>query len=124
MGIPQPWILSTDRTEWPFGQTRFNILMLGIVHHGVAYPIVWKMLDKKGKSNSNKRMDLLERFDQIFPEAEIAYLTGDREFVGKQWFTYLLLEPTISFRLRIRHSDRIDARSFAFHRHRFGFKTI
>ena len=38
MDIPQPWILSTDRTEWSFGQTRFNILMLGIVHDGVAYP--------------------------------------------------------------------------------------
>jgi hypothetical protein len=108
MKIPQPWVLSTDRTEWSFGQTRFNILMLGIVHDGVAYPIVWKMLDKKGNSNSNERMDLLDRFDEIFPNAEIAYLTGDREFVGRQWFTYLLIEPTISFRLRIRHSDRID----------------
>ena len=36
--IPQPWILSTDRTEYSFGTTRFNILMLGIVHNGVAYP--------------------------------------------------------------------------------------
>lgn len=108
MGIPQPWVLSTDRTEWSFGQTRFNILMLGIVHNGVAYPIVWKMLDKKGNSNSDERMDLLDRFREIFPNAEIAYLTGDREFVGKQWFTYLLIEPTIAFRLRIRHSDRIN----------------
>lgn len=108
MDIPQPWILSIDRTEWSFGQTRFNILMLGIVHYGVAYPIVWKMLDKKGNSNSDKRMDLLDCFDEIFPDAEIAYLTGDREFVGQQWFTYLLIEPTISFRLRIRESDRIN----------------
>ena len=103
MGIPQPWILSTDRTEWAFGQTRFNILMLGIVHDGVAYPIVWKMLDKKGNSNSDERMDLLDRFDEIFPDAEIDYLTGDREFVGK----HSLWSP-----------------SFAFRRHRFGFKTI
>ena len=99
MGIPQPWILSTDRTEWSFGTTRFNILLLGIVHEGIAYPVVWKMLDKKGNSNSDERMDLLDRFYKIFPHAEIAYLTGDREFVGKQWFTYLLIEPTIPFRL-------------------------
>lgn len=108
MDIPQPWVLSTDRTEWSFGTTRFNILLLEIVHEGVAYPVVWKMLDKKGNSNSDERMDLLDRFDKIFPNAEIAYLTGDREFVGKQWFTYLLIEPTISFGLRIRHSDRIN----------------
>ncbi len=110
MEIPQPWVLSTDRTEWSFGQTRFNILMLGIVHDGVgvAYPVVWKMLKKKGNSNSDERMDLLDSFYERFPEAEIAFLTGDREFVGKQWLTYLLIEPTIPFRLRIRHSDRIN----------------
>jgi hypothetical protein len=107
MNIPQPWVLSTDRTEWSFGQTRFNVLMLGVVHNGVAYPLVWTMLEKKGNSNSDERMDLLDRFRQIFPDAEIAYLSGDREFVGKQWLTYLLIEPVISFRLRIKKSDRI-----------------
>ena len=107
MDIPQPWVLSTDRTEWSFGQTRFNILFLGVVHNGVAYPIIWEMLDQKGNSDSDERMDLLERFKQIFPDAQIAYVTGDREFVGKQWLTYLLIEPVIRFRLRIGHSDKI-----------------
>ncbi len=106
--IPQPWVLSTDRTEWSFGQKRFNLLFLGVIHHGVAYPVVWTTLDKKGNSNSDERMDLLERFDEIFPDAEIAYLTGDREFVGKPWLSYLLIEPMIRFRLRIRHGDKID----------------
>ena len=108
MDIPQPWVLSTDRTEWSFGKTRFNILMLGVVHNGVAYPVVWKMLNKKGNSNGDERMDLLDQFYAIFPDAHVAYLTGDREFVGKQWFSYLLIEPTIPFRLRIRKSDRIN----------------
>ena len=54
MDIAQPWVLSKDRTEWSFGKTRFNILMLGIVHHGVAYPVVGKMLDKKGNSSSDE----------------------------------------------------------------------
>jgi hypothetical protein len=111
MEIPQPWVLSTDRTEWWFGQTRFKILRLGIVHNGVAYPVVWEMLDKKGNSNSDQRMDLLDRFEKIFPDAEIAYITGDREFVGKSWLSYLLIEPMIPFRLRIRESDRIDDRT-------------
>jgi len=107
MNIPQPWILSTDRTEWSFGQTRFNILMLGVVHNGVAYPLIWTMLNKKGNSNSNERMNLLDRFEQIFPDTEVAYISGDREFVGKEWLTYLLIEPAILFRLRIKKSDRI-----------------
>ena len=57
MNIPQPWVLSLDRTEWSFGETRFNILTLGIVHEGIAYPVVWKMLDKKGNSNTAERVD-------------------------------------------------------------------
>ena len=31
MDIPQPWVLSTDRTEWSFGEKRFNILLLGVI---------------------------------------------------------------------------------------------
>jgi hypothetical protein len=107
INIPQPWVLSIDRTEWSFGQTRFNIFMLGVVHQGVAYPLVWTMLAKKGNSNSNERMDLLDRFREIFPHAEIAYLCGDREFIGKEWLTYLMLEPTIPFRLRIKANQKI-----------------
>lgn len=52
-------------------------------------------------------MYLLDRFAQIFPQAQTKYICGDHEFVGKQWLTYLSIEPQIRFRLRIRHSDRI-----------------
>ena len=34
-------------------------------------------------------------------------ITGDRELIGKQWLSYLLIEPKIQFRLRIRESDKI-----------------
>ncbi len=107
MNIRQPWVLSTDRTEWSFGEKRFNLLFLGVVYDGIAYPVVWIALDKKGNSNGNERMDLLDRFYELFPDAKVAYLTGDREFVGKQWLSYLLIEPMIPFRLRIRESDLI-----------------
>lgn len=60
--------------------------------------------------NSEERMDLIDRFQSIFPDAEVSYLTGDREFIGKEWLTYLLLEPKIPFCLRIRHSDLIGNR--------------
>ena len=107
MNIPQPWILSIDRTEWSFGKTRFNIFILGVVHQGIAYPLVWTMLPKKGNSNSNERMDLFDKFREIFPDAEIAYLCGDREFIGQEWLTYLMLEPLIPFRLRIKANQKI-----------------
>jgi hypothetical protein len=105
MDIPEPWVLSLDRTEWQFGQTTFNILTLGIVHQGLAFPLLWWMLDKKGSSNTLERIDLIEELLALFPERQIAYLTADREFLGRDWFTYLLRQPMISFRIRIRESD-------------------
>lgn len=107
MNIPQPWVLSIDRTEWSFGETRFNIFMLGIVHNGVAYPVAWTMLEKKGNSNSCERMDLLDKFYQRFPDAQVSYVCGDREFIGKEWLTYLMIEPAISYRLRIKADHKI-----------------
>ena len=107
MNIPQPWVLSIDRTEWSFGQTRFNIFVLGIVHQGVAYPVAWTMLDKKGNSSSEERMDLLDQFYERFPDAQVLYLCGDREFIGKEWLTYLMIEPGIPFRLRIKADHKI-----------------
>ncbi|MDV3002648.1 MAG: hypothetical protein N5P05_004303 (plasmid) [Chroococcopsis gigantea SAG 12.99] len=66
MKIPSPWVLSLDRTEWQFGQTCINIFMLGIVHQGLAFPVVWTMLDKK----------------EVIPIASNGwiYLTGLRKF--------------------------------------------
>ena len=109
--IPQPWTLSLDRTNWSLGSVHFNILMLGIVHEGVAFPLLWTMLDKRGNSNSDERMDLMERFERLFPTAQIRCLTGDREFVGQEWCSFLLLPKAIPFRLRLRHSDRISSRT-------------
>lgn len=105
MNIPEPWVLSLDRTQWQFGQTTFNILTLGIVHQGVAFPILWWMLDKKGNSNTPERLELIDEVNALFPERKIAYLTADREFLGHDWFRYLLKQPTISFRIRVRVSD-------------------
>ncbi len=69
MNIPQPWVLSIDRTQWSLGSTGFNILVLGIVHNGVAFPVAGIILDKKGNSHSEERMDLLDQFGHIFPHA-------------------------------------------------------
>lgn len=107
INIPQPWVLSLDRREWAFGQTRFNIFIFGVVHQGVAAPLVWKMLEKKGNSKNAERMDLLERFAEIFPDAQIAYLCGDREFIGQEWLTYLMIDPLSPFRLRIKANHQI-----------------
>jgi hypothetical protein len=106
--IPQPWVLSLDHTEWQFGQTTYNILMLGVVHQGMAFPLVWTMLDKRGNSNTTEGIALVERFLVLFPDAVIQELMADREFLGQQWFRYLLNYPRIRFRIRIRESEKLN----------------
>jgi hypothetical protein len=107
MSIPEPWVLSIDRTEWKFGDCVFNILMLGIVHEGVAFPVAWTLLDKRGNSNRHERMELFNDFLEHFRDRKIACLCADREFVGKDWFAYLLHDPNTPFRIRIRSNHKL-----------------
>jgi hypothetical protein len=96
-------------TNWSFGTTHFNILMLCVVYEGIGYPLMWTMLEKKkGNSNSTEQMDLLECFEKLFLHVEIDYLTGDRELIGKSWLSYLMMDKPIPFRLRMRQTDKIN----------------
>ncbi|MDJ1185748.1 IS4 family transposase, partial [Roseofilum sp. BLCC_M143] len=55
-----------------------------------------------------KTVNLAElAFEALCPGVKIAYLTGDREFVGKPWLSFLMLDEPIRFRLRIRQTDKI-----------------
>jgi hypothetical protein len=108
MDVPQPWTLSIDRTTWEFGGCFHNILMLGVVHKGVAFPLFWWMLGKQGNSNTTERIDLLGEFFLAFPEVEVEDLCADREFMGEEWFEYLLEHAKLPFRIRIRKSDKLD----------------
>ena len=108
MEIPGAWVLSLDRTTWKFGHHWYNILTLGIVYQGVAFPVLWWLLDKQGNSHSDERMRFMETFVKRFPTAVVHYLCADREFIGQAWVRYLLLEPALAFRLRMRASDQIE----------------
>jgi hypothetical protein len=100
MSISQPWLPSLDRTEWKFGECVFNILMLGIIQEGAAFPVAWTLLDTSN-SNSHEPMERFNDFLERFRDRKIASLSADREFVGKDWFAYLLDDPNTPFRIRI-----------------------
>jgi Transposase DDE domain len=106
MGVPAPWVLTLDRTNWQLGKTPLNILVLGIVYKGVAIPVLWTILEKKGNSNTAERQAIVEEFIRLFGSDSILYLTADREFIGKTWFAWLL-EEGIDFRIRIRENSQI-----------------
>ena len=44
-------VLSMDRTNWKFGEFNINILMLGITYKGIAFPLIFSLLPKRGNSS-------------------------------------------------------------------------
>ena len=56
------WILTLDRTNWKFGQSNLNILVLALAYKGIAFPILWTLLPKRGNSNTAERISIMERF--------------------------------------------------------------
>lgn len=103
---PGPWILTMDRTDWKFGKTVINLLVLGVVYQGTAIPLFWIPLNKKGNSNTAERKELLSIFLRVFGSEKINYLTADREFVGEEWLKWLL-EQRIGICLRIKKDTQI-----------------
>ena len=106
IGVPAPWVLTLDRTNWQLGKTSLNILVLGIAYKGVAIPILWTILEKKGNSNTLERQAIVSQFVALFGLDSIFYLTADREFIGKTWFEWLIKQG-IDFRIRIRQNSQI-----------------
>ena len=84
--IPVSWAydLAMDRTNWKFSDTNINILTLGIIYEGMAFPVVFKMMDKRGNSNTEERIELVNRFLRIAGHDSIGHLMADREFIGSE----------------------------------------
>ena len=78
-------VLSMDRTNWKFGDFNINILMVGVTYKGIAFPLIFSLLDKRGNSNWEERKKLMERFITLFGADCIDCLVADREFIGKEW---------------------------------------
>ncbi len=98
-----PFILAMDRTNWQFGKININALVLSIVYDGISFPILFKLLDKKGNSNTKERIDIMEKYIRLFSISTIDCLVADREFVGEMWMKYLN-ENSIRYYLRIKEN--------------------
>ena len=97
----QQLYLSMDRTNWQWGKKNINILMLSITYKGIAIPLFWNLLDKKGNSNTKERIAIMDRFIAQFGKDKITGLLADREFIGSDWFMWLKKER-IHFIIRIK----------------------
>ena len=101
-----PYRLSMDRTNWQFGSLDINILMLSVCYKGVAIPLLWKLLPKRGNSNATERQELFDDYIELFGCSSISGFMGDREFIGDEWFGYLILNK-VPFYIRLRENMKV-----------------
>jgi hypothetical protein len=99
--INPPWILCLDRTNWKIGKSNVNILMLCVVTRRFRIPLMWTLLDKQGSSCAAERIALMQRYLALFGAGSIRYLLADREFIGPDWFGFLL-QNKIIFSIRVK----------------------
>ena len=80
-------MLVLDRTEWHFGSTPVNVLMIGIAHRetahrGIAFPIAWIALPKSGSSSSEERLDIQGAALSALDASDVEALTTGRELIS------------------------------------------
>ena len=87
-----------DRHTWEFGSKVFNLLTINFYdeYTDIEFPIVAIDLDKPGNSNIDTRIKLLNDISCIlkpYINDNSIYVTvlGDREFIGNDWFDYIML---------------------------------
>lgn len=106
--VPQepPYVLVLDRTEWHFGSTPVNVLMIGIAHRGIAFPVAWTALPKGGGSGSSEQIEVLEAALSALDAEDVEALTADREFISVPWLKRLQA-ASIPFVIRLRSNRRL-----------------
>jgi hypothetical protein len=108
------WILAIDRTCWMVGSQEVNVLMLAVSYQGMAIPLIWELLTeedektgKKGNSHTKDRKNIIDKFISIFGKDKIKAITADREFIGEDWFEYLI-SSDLPFVIRIKKNFIIE----------------
>jgi hypothetical protein len=99
-------VLTLDRTTWELGSVCINILMLGVAYKGLAFPLLWVLLDKKGNSDTEERLALVDKLLTLVDAEAIEAIVADREFTGKRWFKGLK-ERQLVFVMRVRNNTLI-----------------
>ncbi|WP_420593590.1 IS4 family transposase [Deinococcus sp.] len=99
------WLI-LDRTNWKLGKKDINILLLSAVWNGFSLPLMWTLLPHGGNSNQRHRQELIERFLNICKNRPVSGLLADREFIGKDWFTFLDRHKIVPC-IRLRADSRV-----------------
>ena len=118
-----PYTLALDRTQWMLGSMPINFLVLSVVHDGIAFPLFFRILAKRGNSNTQERIALLGQFLTLMGGDKIDVLVADREFIGADFFAWLRAHH-IPFCIRIRHDMNVSRTTGALSPARNFFRSL
>ncbi|HSK70827.1 MAG TPA: hypothetical protein VK892_03965 [Pyrinomonadaceae bacterium] len=93
--------LIIDRTEWKFGKTWINLLMVGVYYRGISIPLGWKVFSSKGILSGAKHVVILRYVVKRLGKPRIRKIYADREFCNKEVFKYLYKEE-LDFCIRLK----------------------
>src|SRR5215207_5322707 len=65
-GVEAPYVLTVDRTEWQLGSVWLNVMVVGVAYKGVALPVLWRVLEKKGCASTEEKLEVVGRFVRLF----------------------------------------------------------
>ena len=102
-------VLTLDRTTWELGGVCINILMLGVAYKGLAFPLLWVLLDKKGNSDTAERLALVDKVLTLVEAENVEAIVADREFTGNDWFKGLKQRKLV-FVMRVRNNTGIGSK--------------
>jgi hypothetical protein len=95
--------LILDGTKWKLGSQWIHLMVLSVVCKGVSVPIAWIDLSKKGHSHFEERKRLIEKAQQYLTLKGLV-LIADREYEGRQWFSFLH-DQQIDFIIRLKNKS-------------------
>jgi Transposase DDE domain len=87
-----------DRTEWSFGETTHNILVLTAYSHGVGIPIWFECVNENGGCcDVDDKIYMMLKCLEIVGKERIKCLIADSEFIGNQWIAFLMKEGIVFY---------------------------
>ena len=99
--LSRKFMIIMDRTNWKFGKTHLNLLVISIVYEGIGIPIFWINLAKAGSSSTMHRIQVIAKIICSIGKKRIDPLLADREFIGQEWMRYLI-DSGIPFVIRMK----------------------
>jgi hypothetical protein len=82
-------LLILDRTNWKWGRTNINILLISLAYQGIGIPIFWTVSNRDGASSTGERISALKEVLKQIGSRRIEAFLADREFIGEEWFRFL-----------------------------------